>query len=89
MMYGLVALAVGLMFLFFGMKISALEDELRTLEMRQEEHDRKTDEDLYKAETWKAAANYRFDDDEKDISDLKSQCERFKGYIYRQTGEKV
>lgn len=89
MIYGLVALSVGLMFLFFGMKISALENELNDLKIREDRHYQELGEDMYRSETWKAAANFRFDDDEKDIGELKAQCERFKGYIYRQTGEKI
>ena len=89
MIYGLVALAVGLMFLFVGMKISALENELNDLKIREDRHYQELGDDMYRSETWKAAANFRFDDDEKDIAELKAQCERFKGYIYRQTGEKI
>lgn len=70
-------------------RISALEKDLTELEMRQKAHDREVDEFTFKAENWKNAANYRFSDDEKDVAELKAQCERFKGYIYRQTGEKI
>lgn len=87
MLTAVIALVLGVAMIFLVARINSLADELRQLEMRCEEHDRKTDEDLYRTETWKAAANYRFDDDEKDIAELKSQCERYKGYIYRTTGE--
>lgn len=89
MIQTLLWLLAGFITAYMITRINSLEDALHELEMRQSEHDRKTDEDIYKTETWRAAANYRFDDDEKDIGDLKAQCERFKGYIYRQTGEKV
>lgn len=89
MLNALIALLLGFGILLLVARINSLADALRELEMRCSEHDRKTDEDLYRNETWKAAANYRFDDDEKDIAELKSQCERYKGYIYRTTGEEI
>lgn len=90
-MFILVVIAAFLALILFVLyeRIAALEKDLTELEMRQKAHDREVDEFNFKAERWKESANYRFSDDEKDIAELKAQNERYKGYIYRTTGERV
>ncbi len=64
-------------------RFAQLEHDLRAVERCLDDHDDR----ICTLNGWQVSANFRFADDEKDIAKLKSQCERYKGYIYRTTGE--
>lgn len=64
-------------------KIANLEGALMELATIVKDHNAEASEVLTAAERWKASANYRFDDDEKDIAKLKEQMTRLRAYVYR------